>query len=228
MPLVRRFLPAIAVLVALTAAAPAGAAIREIGLVGGEKALPKASCPTNCQALDQVTGYQVQIGKAKNPYLMHSKGKIVAFSIALGKPNAKQTKFFTNLFGIKPTARLTILHLGHRNRQATVKAQSGTFDLTDYLGTTPQFALNRALAVGPRDVVALTVPTWAPAFAVKLGQDQAWRSSRASKSCNNVQQMAAQQRIGTTRSYGCFYRTARLLYSATFIPDAKRNKTTKK
>jgi len=216
------------VLVALTAAAPAGAAIKEIGLVAGEKALPKASCPANCQALDQVTGYQVQIGKAKNPYLMHSKGKIVAFSIALGKPNAKQTKFFTNLFGVKPTARLTILHLGHRNRQATVKAQSGTFDLTDYLGTTPQFALNRALPVGPRDVVALTVPTWAPAFAVKLGQDQAWRSSRASKSCNNVQQMAAQQTIGTTRSYGCFYRTARLLYSATFIPNAKRNTTTKK
>ena len=228
MPPVRRFIPAFAALFALAAAAPAGATIKEIGLPSGEKSLPAPSCPTNCQAIDQVTGYQVQIGKAKNPYLMHSKGRIVAFSIALGKPNAKQTKFFTNLFGMKPTARLSIIHLGHHNRQATLKAQSGTFDLTNYLGSTPQFALNKALRVGPRDVVALTVPTWAPAFAVKLGQDQAWRSSRSSNACNNVQQMAAQQTLRTTRSYGCFYRTARLLYSATFIPDPKPTKTTKK
>jgi hypothetical protein len=229
MPSVRRFSASLAAaaFAALLLAAPSGAAIREIGVTNGQP-LPKASCPTNCQAVDQVTGYQVQIGKSKNPYLMKSKGKIVAFTIALGKPNAKQMTFFNNLFGTKPQARLSILKLGHRNRQATLTAQSGTFDLTNYLGSTPQFALDKPLRVGPRDVVALTVPTWAPAFAVKLGTDQAWRSSRSSSACNDVQQQASHQTLKTVRSYGCFYRTARLLYSATFIPDPKPTKTTKK
>jgi hypothetical protein len=226
MPFVRLFTATTAALASLALAAPAGAAIKEIGVPGGNP-FPSASCPTNCQAIDQVTGYQVQIGKAKNPYLLHRKGKIVAFSIALGKPNKKQMKFFTNLFGTRPEARLSIIHLGHHNRQATLRSQSEIFDLTNYLGSTPQFALSRSLSVGPRDVVALTVPTWAPAFAVKLGTDQAWRSSRSSRACNNVQQQATHQTIGSTRSYGCFYRTARLLYSATFVPNPKPT-TTKK
>ena len=209
-------IPALAALFALAAAAPAGAAVKELG---ASSPFPAASCPKDCQAIGQVTGYQVQIGAAKNPVQITKPGKIVAFTIALGKPDKQQTQFFDNLFGAEPQVRLSILKLGHRKRRATLVAQSEVFKVAPYFGSTPTFALARPIPVGRRNVVALTVPTWVPAFAVDLGTDQAWRSSRSSENCDDVQQPAAQQRLKTTRSYSCFYRTARLLYSATYIPN---------
>ena len=216
MPIVRRIFPALVALFALTAAAPASADIKELGM---QSPFPPAACPADCQAIGQVTGYQVQTGATKNPVQISKPGKIVAFTIALGKPNEEQTQFFNNLFGAEPQARMSILRLGHRKRRATLRAQSQVFKLAPYFGSTPTFALPKPIPVGPRDVVALTVPTWAPAFAVNLGADQAWRSSRSSENCNDVQQPTAQQTLNTTRSYSCFYRTARLLYSATYIPN---------
>jgi hypothetical protein len=68
-------------------------------------------------------------------------------------------------------------------------------------------------------MVALTVPTWAPAFAVDLSSQEGWRSSRDARRCADVRQRAAQQRVGGLRTYGCFYRTARILYTATFEPS---------
>jgi hypothetical protein len=212
----RRTIPVLAALFALAAAAPAGAAIKELGF---PSPFPAASCPQDCQAIGQVTGYEVQIGATKNPVQVTRPGKIVAFRIALGKPDKQQTQFFNNLFGNVPQARLSILSLGRRHRLATLVAQSEIFKLAPYFGSTPTFALAKPIPVGPRNVVALTVPTWAPAFAVNLGADQAWRSSRSSANCNDVQQPAAQQTLKSTRSYSCFYRTARLLYSATYIPN---------
>ena len=73
--------------------------------------------------------------------------------------------------------------------------------------------------------VALTVPTWAPAFNGKLGTDMAWRSSRSSKSCNGTTQ-AAQQRVKSQHPYQCFYRSARLLYSVTLVPTPTPTSTT--
>src|SRR3954447_8309905 len=101
MPVVRRIIPVLAALFALAAAAPAGADVKELG--GAQ--FPAAACPANCQAIGQVTGYQVQIGAQKNPMQITKPGKIVAFTIALGKPDKQQTQFFNNLFGNVPEAR---------------------------------------------------------------------------------------------------------------------------
>ena len=68
------------------------------------------------------------------------------------------------------------------------------------------------------DIVGLTVPTWAPAFAQGLPSDNAWRASRAPGKCTNstdVRQGQTQTKIGTGAIYGCRYSTARLLYTAT-------------
>jgi hypothetical protein len=176
-----------------------------------------------------VTGYQVQIGTHKNPFVMKARGRIVAFTIRLGKPDAQQTQFFSNLFGVTPQARLTILkkpaHDKPKTNDLRLTRQSEVFDLSNYLGSTPTFALAKPLLVNPGAIVALTVPTWAPAFAINLGPDEAWRSSRPKNDCGGTTQ-AAQQTVGMSHSYDCFYRTARLLYSATFVPDPKP--TTKK
>jgi hypothetical protein len=100
-------------------------------------------------------------------------------------------------------------------------AQSPLFELEKYFGSEPTFALPRPLSIKPGYVVGITVPTWAPAFAVNLGEDMIWRSSRDPKACDDVRQDAAQDIKGSTRTYGCVYKTARLLYTATYIPDPK-------
>jgi hypothetical protein len=227
MPSVRRLLhvliPAFALLLLAAGSAHGANRIREIGGYP-QLPFPKAGCPSNCQAVGHVSGYQVQIGSAKNPYMVNRNGKIVAFTIRLGKPDAQQTQFFTNLFGGAPQARLSLLKKPRRDKKMTndlkLLAQSEVFDLANYLGSSPTFALDKPLVVQAGSIVALTVPTWAPAFAINLGADQAWRSSRPKNDCNGTSQVA-QQTTGSVRSYDCFYRTARLLYSATFIPDPK-------
>jgi hypothetical protein len=214
-----------AVLFLLVAASSAMGANR-VREVGGYPQLPfpKAGCPNDCQAVGHVTGYQVQVGSARNPYMIHRAGKIVAFTIRLGKPDAQQTTFFTNLFGGEPQARLSLLKKPKKDKPKTndlrLIGQSELFALKDYLGSSPTFALAKPLDVQPESIVALTVPTWAPAFTINLPSDQAWRSSRAKDDCNGTSQAAAQT-VGNVRSYDCFYRTARLLYSATFIPAPK-------
>jgi hypothetical protein len=181
---------------------------------------PTVSCPANCQAVGQVTGFEVQQGTAKNPFTRKRRGKVVAFSVTLGKPKASDITFFNKLFGSPPQAQLAVLKPGTKQRYR-VTGISPPFDLSKYFGSTPTFALPRPLTVKPGYVVALTVPTWAPAFAVNLGNDEAWRSSRDPQHCDDVQQKAAQVTRGQLASYQCLYRTARLMYTATFIPDPR-------
>jgi hypothetical protein len=212
----------------LLAAGPASASsVREIGEYD-DVPLPQAGCPLSCQAIGHVTGYQVQIGTHKNPYVIKRNGKIVAFTIRLGKPDAEQTTFFANLFGTPPSARLTLLKKPKADKPKTndlkILGQSEVFDLTNYLGSTPTFALSKPLKVSAGSTLAITVPTWAPAFAINLGPDEAWRSSRKKTDCNGTSQ-TAHQKVGKTHSYDCFYRTARLLFTATFVPDPKPTST---
>jgi hypothetical protein len=215
-------IPALALL-AVTAVSAHASSVREVGEYK-DVPLPQAGCPLSCQAIGHVTGYQVQIGAHRNPYVIHHDGNIVAFTIKLGKPDTQQTQFFTNLFGGKPQARLTLMKKPKADKRGTndlkVLNESGLVDLTNYLGSTPTFTLPKPLRVSGGSTLALTVPTWAPAFAINLGADEAWRSSRPKKDCNGTTQ-AAVQKVGTTGYFDCFYKTARLLFTATFVPDPK-------
>jgi hypothetical protein len=217
---VRRFIPPFILLLALGAAAPAGAKVKEIGV---DESLPltAAGCPKDCFVLDQVTGYQASIGKIKNPYTVKRKGRITAFTIALGKPNKTQTASFAQRYGTTPQARISILQVPKKGRDLKLTAQSEVINLAPYLGSTPTFALERSLPITQKSIVALTIPTWAPALAVKQPRTVNWRASRASGTCNDYSQLAAQQTLNSIRTFGCLYRTARVLYSATFVPDPK-------
>jgi len=78
------------------------------------------------------------------------------------------------------------------------------------------------LRVRRGDIVGLTIPTWAPAFAQDLSARNAWRASREPGRCTNttdVRQGKAQQKVGKRAVYGCLYTTARLLYTATVVLD---------
>ena len=208
----------LAVLVALALAPSAGAAVVDMGATTPR---PSASCPDSCQAIGRVTGYQAGQAGRRSPFRARRRGKIVAFSVQLGRPRADQIDYFDGLFGGPPQARLSVLRPG-AGRRNVLSGQSELFALRPYFGSTPTFALERPLTVKKGYLVAITVPTWAPAFGVGLANEEAWRSSRDAERCDDVRQTAAQQRRGSQRTYGCLYRTARLLYTASFVPDPRR------
>ena len=80
---------------------------------------PAVSCPANCQAVGQVTGFEVQQGTSKNPFQRKRRGKVVAFSITLGKPKTSDVNFFNKLFGTPPQAQLVVLKPGTKQRYST-------------------------------------------------------------------------------------------------------------
>lgn len=220
-------LTAIAMMVVAVAATagPASAQIIEVGDDG--HAMPTAACPDagTCQAIGRVTGYQIQIGDVKNPFKMTRRGKVVAFSLKLPQPTEKQIKFFDDTFGGAASARLAVLRpkpvKGKRYRYV-LAGISESFKLAGYFGSSPQFPLARSLSVKKGDVIGLTVDTWLPAFAVGLSSTNAWRSSRSAGKCDDVQDSAIHDRRGQIRNYGCLYRTARLLYTATVITEPNK------
>jgi hypothetical protein len=200
-------------------AAIAPARVAELGTTVDDQT---AACPQDCQAIGQVSGFQIQQGARKNPYRLRSYGKVVAFTIKLGSPNADQLTFFNKLFGGPPQVMLTVLKPAPKLKDKYILVgESPLFDLEQYFGSEPTFALPRPLSIKPGYVVGITVPTWAPAFAVNLDDTMVWRSSRDPKACDDVRQDAAQTVRGSTRTYGCVYKTARLLYTVTYIPDPK-------
>ena len=145
----------IAVLGALVPAHSAGAAVVEMGATTPR---PAASCPENCQAVGRVTGYQAGQAGKRSPFRARRRGKIVAFSLHLGRPRADQIDYFDGLFGGPPQARLSVLRPGPR-RSNVLSGQSELFELRRYFGSTPTFALDRPLTVKKDYLVALTVPT---------------------------------------------------------------------
>jgi hypothetical protein len=217
MPSVRRrasIVALIACALAATAAAPAAAAIIEVGKIAAEHA---PSCPaTPCLAVSRTTGYQAKVGTERGLFVVPQNGKIVAWTITLGKPGPRQIDFFDQNLGGAASARITILRPG-KKLVSRVTGQGPIQKLEPYFGTSVQFPLGRALNVKKGYVVALTVPTWAPALAVGLGNDSSWRASRAKGKCNETEAQTAQQTLGATIQYRCLYRTARLTYSATLI-----------
>jgi hypothetical protein len=92
--------------------------------------------------------------------------------------------------------------------------------LQPYLGQVVQFPLTTPLPVKPGDVVALSVPTWAPVLTFNLPPKKfAYRQSRSANCKNPAATEQAQLTIGSTASYGCNYPGTRVEYTATEITD---------
>ena len=80
-----------------------------------------------------------------------------------------------------------------------------------------QFPLAKSIPVKKGWIVALTVPTWAPALAVGLGADTSWRASRGKGTCEDTSTNTVQTQPNQLAQYYCLYKTARLAYSATLV-----------
>jgi len=201
----------------LPAVAPA--TLSEVGVIPATTPETVPSCPTSpCLAVSRTTGFQVKVATNTNLLSAPRNGTIVAWTIMLGKPTATQIKFFNANEGGVSEAGIAVLQPQPKpNLTYKLIAQSPLVKLQPYFGATAQFPLATTIPIKKGDVVALTVPSWAPALALGFGKDTSWRASRQKSQCTTTSTQTTQTAIGTAVQYYCLYQTARLTYSATLI-----------
>jgi hypothetical protein len=211
----------LALLVSQVADSGAAKVTRTTVILGQTATEPDPSCPElPCQAVGSVTGFQVNNGQARLPFAVPRDGTVKAWTLTLAQPTNSQRAFFNGFFGTPPEARLAILRRvpGTDPPRYNLRRQGSIKVLSPYLGQTVKFGSN--LKVEKGDIVGLTVPTWAPAFAQNLDAANVWRASREPGTCKNatdIRQGEPQQKLGTRQDYACKYTTARLLYTATLV-----------
>ena len=210
----RTFFAALAVAGAtLAVPASASAMLADIGTNAGEA---KASCPERpCLAVSRTTGYQAKVGPNRGLMTVPADGRLVSWTISLGKPGTKQIQFFNERLGGASEARVTVLQPRGKLRYKVISSGEPQ-KLRKWFGQTVEFPLERTLRVRKGWVIGLTVTTWAPALAVNLGGDTSWRAARSKGECDDTQEQTA-ARSGSTPQFYCLYRTARLMYSARVI-----------
>jgi hypothetical protein len=213
----------LALLIALAGSAGAATSSKTTVVLGSTATVPDPSCPDSpCQAIGSVTGFQVSTAQGSLPFNVRRNGIVKAWTLTLSQPTSSQRAFFNGFFGTPPEARLAILRRvpGTNPPRYNLRAQGSIHVLSPYLGQTVKFGAS--LPVEKGDIVGLTVPTWAPAFAEGLTSNNAWRASREPGRCTNstdVRQGEPQLKLGTRATYGCRYSTARLLYTVTVVED---------
>jgi hypothetical protein len=199
--------------------------------LGKTSRTPEPSCPSDgpndpCEAVGSVTGYQVVADGVRAPFKAREDGWIVAWAVDSSDPKKSQRDFFADFyqsqtFGLTPTARLAVIKR-RDERNFKLKGQSPVVLLSSVLGSKETFTLTDPLKMKKGDFVALTIPTWAPTFAVNLARGtNVWRASRADGKCDGTDNIKAgkpQQKVGSEREYGCDYQAARLLYWAYYTP----------
>jgi hypothetical protein len=202
----------------ITGATGTGGATGTTGATG--PVAPVASCPTSpCEVVSETTGMQVKIGPHNAPMTIPRNGVIVAWTIHLSSPTASQIAYFDQHEGGPAEAAISVL----KNTKAlnySLVAESPVVQLQPYFGGTAQFPLTQTIAVQKGERIALTVPTWAPALAIKLGNTTSWRASRPKNTCTSATEAStqtSQTTAGSNVQYACLYQTARLLYTATLI-----------
>ena len=225
-------------LIVVAAPREADSAPLRVVVLGQTAETPSASCPgkivnnveiTPCRVEGHVTGFQSIADGVARPFEAPFEGKIIAWSITLAKPSTKETKtttdevgFFNDFLGSPAEARIGVLRPveGSKPPKYTLVRQSPIEVLNPYFGSTPVFALDHPLTVLQGQVVALTIPTWAPMFAFNVSAENTWRGSRLPEHCSSkedIQNGHPQQGVGKIKTYGCYYSNARLLYTATIV-----------
>jgi hypothetical protein len=189
--------------------------------------------------LTRTTAVQSISDSVVNPTTVKSAGWIVAFTVGLSQLSSvskTEISFLHELdtaYGGTPQLALTVLKPG-ANNQYTVEAQSATYHLIPFLGqvlseplsSPPNFTTFTALPVKAGDVIALTVPTWAPVLSYNLNATAfAYRQSRSTGCKSAAATETAQTTIGETQGYLCSYTGTRVEYSATEVVNVPYPRT---
>lgn len=211
-------------------AASAGADVVELGVTATKVIAP--ACPKNATAaqctiiLTQVTGLETLRDGRAYPTTIHRSGEIVAWTIGLSRLSSNDKtalsdiRYLDHTYGGTTQAAITVLAPQRGKFTWKVVAEGPIEHLQPYLGNVVQFPLATPLQVKAGDVVALTVPTWAPVLSIDLSSSQfAYRQSRRANCSNPPGVNQAELTIGATAQYGCDYPGTRIEYSAVEITN---------
>jgi len=175
------------------------------------------SCPGTatvaCTVVSRTTAIQEQVLNTATPFKITTAGRIVGWQVTLSSPSRAQIKFFDANEGGTAEAALAIIRQV-RGLDYKLEYQSPLVRLEPYFGQTATFALPSSVAVTPGEVIALTVPTWAPALELNAGRKSAWRASRGRTQCAAVTTETAQSFARGVAEYYCIYRSALIAYGA--------------
>jgi hypothetical protein len=228
----KRVLVTIVTSVGLLLAIPATAlaTLTELGLTPSQQVQqpspmwPTPTCSsTSCYAVVRTTGFQATVAGYRGPsrkdlFTVPRNGSIVAWTVSLGSPTKAQISYFdgATVGGGPAQAGIAVLrpgpHLSFR-----LLAQSPLVALQPYFGKTAQFPLAASIPVVKGNLIALTVPTWAPVLALGFAHDTAWRASRSKKQCSATTSPSSHTTPQSVVKYVCLYSQARLTYSVTLI-----------
>ncbi|HET9094063.1 MAG TPA: hypothetical protein VFN36_03160 [Solirubrobacteraceae bacterium] len=226
---------------AATAAAllPAAASAAEVQVGVTTSPLVAPTCPADAQGasctiiLEQVTAYETLRDGVANPDTVRRSGIISSFTLGLAG-----TKLITpailaaedQKYGGPPEAQLTALvPIGTPSHPSfRVAAQTTVVKLRSELGRVAEFPLITPLPVVRGEVLALTIPTWAPVLSIEQPTTKfAYAQSRTKQmiyskplkksisSCNTTGTTNfAQVVVGQLSGYSCTYAGTRIEYSA--------------
>ncbi|HUA12845.1 MAG TPA: hypothetical protein VMA83_12690 [Solirubrobacteraceae bacterium] len=238
-------LGSLALALAVPALAPAALVeINEIGVVtkpGGPM------CPHEpCEVLTRTTGYQSKV-VATGLFAVPRGGRLVAWTVSLGHPNASQVAYFRSREGGPAEAGIEVLAPVRKAPHTTTTygyklVGAGPVErIGGFFGRTATFTLETTIRVSRGDVIALNVPTWAPVLACentervtvtetvngketrktrtvcKASGPWSWRASRSKAACLNTSTPTNQTLVGSLGYYECLYHGVRLTYSATVL-----------
>ena len=208
-------------LLALALPAVAPATLTEVGVIGTTTPATVPSCPGSpCLAVSRTTGFQVKVGTERNILERAARRHDRRLD-----DHARQAERDADQVLQHQRGRAR----GSRDRGPRAAAQAEP-DLQarraeparqarqPYFGKTAQFPLETTIPVKKGDVIALTVPSWAPALALGLRQRHLLAGKPPEEpAARRTSSQTAQTTIGTAVQYYCLYQTARLTYSATLI-----------
>lgn len=222
---------------------PASAKVVELGQTASPlvaPACPSGVSPSNCFIiLTRTTAVQSTSDGVAYPTTVKQDGFVVSFTVGLSRLSTSTTTernylhVLDQAYGGTPQLVLTVLKPGP-NHKFTVAAQSATFHLIPFLGSVlneplslpPSFTSLTALPVKKGDVIALTIPTWAPVLSYNLNASKfAYRQSRAANCKHAAGGQTAQLSVGANARYLCTYTGTRVEYTATEITNTPYPKT---
>jgi hypothetical protein len=236
----RSVLAAVAVAGLLSVALPAAAGAQVVELGSTKSSLIPPVCPpgvsaTNCTiVLNRTTAIETIRDGVLYPTTVKQAGYMVAWSVGLSRlsSNSKSAHnaihYLDQTFGGTTQVGIDVLKpVGPSSgRNWQVVAASPIIHVQPWLGYVVQFPLATPLPVTPGEVIALTVPTWAPVLSYNLSASKfAYRQARASGCFMPEPSTTAQVTVGQSAKYLCSYTGTRVEYSATEVttPTAPKN-----
>lgn len=212
--------------------AAASAAELQIGVTTSPVISP--TCPANAQGkacdilLTQVTSYETLRDGVANPDTIKQSGEIASFTLGLAGTNLITPAIIAaedKSYGGPPEAQLTVLRPTGTpaNPFFRVAAESAIVKLRPELGKVAEFPLVTPLPVVRGEILALTVPTWAPVLSFELDPTKfsyaqskpKLNTGKGTTTCDTTGGAnLAQIVVGELSSYGCAYPGTRIEYSA--------------